>query len=316
TTGIADYTNYDHMKYADKSGVVLDAQEKFAELKEVEKLDKRRNRKELGLAFKGNTKIVIESLEEFSDVCMNFEVVKHCATVLFLESSQLDNLTENSRASFNATNGIRHTENANLNGTASNTSPICHNRTIKNHTIPPNHIAQEKSMVPPKDKMETLDMLQEENENVLEKLRFAEESCQDAETRVNELEKQIRCDGMRVRFGLSTQFVDHAGRPRLSFVVDVNSFNLCSMLDACDNIAKRFMGSDSNSEWRPVVTRKAGFYNSPTIRLHFGEDETPTSDWLLLLYIIDKCLLKLKQALIIFKCFRAKDDSRLMRKCA
>ncbi|PWA41116.1 coiled-coil domain-containing protein SCD2 [Artemisia annua] len=36
-----------------------------------------------------------------------------------------------------------------------------------------------------------LDMLQEENENVLEKLRFAEESCQDAETRVKELEKQV-----------------------------------------------------------------------------------------------------------------------------
>ncbi|CAH1412509.1 unnamed protein product [Lactuca virosa] len=35
-----------------------------------------------------------------------------------------------------------------------------------------------------------LDMLQEENDNVLEKLRFAEESCQDAEMRVKELEKQ------------------------------------------------------------------------------------------------------------------------------
>nr|GEU77185.1 zinc finger, CCHC-type [Tanacetum cinerariifolium] len=51
------------------------------------------------------------------------------------------------------------------------------------------------------------------------------------------------------------QFVDHAGRPRLSFMVDVNSSNLCSLLDACDNVAKIFMGSDSNSEWRPVVWR-------------------------------------------------------------
>nr|GFA72173.1 global transcription factor group B1 [Tanacetum cinerariifolium] len=36
-------------------------------------------------------------------------------------------------------------------------------------------------------------------------------------------------------------------------MVDVNSSNLCSLLDACDNVAKRFMGSDSNSEWRPVA---------------------------------------------------------------
>ncbi|KAK3018168.1 hypothetical protein RJ639_003838 [Escallonia herrerae] len=36
-----------------------------------------------------------------------------------------------------------------------------------------------------------LDMLQEENENILEKLRKEEESCQEAEARVKELEKQV-----------------------------------------------------------------------------------------------------------------------------
>ncbi|KAL0335908.1 UNVERIFIED_CONTAM: Coiled-coil domain-containing protein SCD2 [Sesamum radiatum] len=40
-----------------------------------------------------------------------------------------------------------------------------------------------------------LDMLQEENENVLEKLRFAEESCEAAEARVKELEKQVAALG-------------------------------------------------------------------------------------------------------------------------
>lgn len=34
-------------------------------------------------------------------------------------------------------------------------------------------------------------MLQEENENILEKLRFAEESCEEADARVRELEKQV-----------------------------------------------------------------------------------------------------------------------------
>ncbi|GJR71555.1 hypothetical protein Tco_0083920, partial [Tanacetum coccineum] len=41
------------LSVSDKSGVVLDAQEKFAEPKEAEKLDKRPNRKELVLAFMG-----------------------------------------------------------------------------------------------------------------------------------------------------------------------------------------------------------------------------------------------------------------------
>lgn len=40
-----------------------------------------------------------------------------------------------------------------------------------------------------------LDMLQEENENILEKLRFAEESCEEAEARVRELEKQVAALG-------------------------------------------------------------------------------------------------------------------------
>ncbi|XP_052627576.1 uncharacterized protein LOC111886690 [Lactuca sativa] len=40
-----------------------------------------------------------------------------------------------------------------------------------------------------------LDMLQEENDNVLEKLRFVEESCQDVEMRVKEHEKQVAALG-------------------------------------------------------------------------------------------------------------------------
>ncbi|KAL3655937.1 hypothetical protein CASFOL_000333 [Castilleja foliolosa] len=40
-----------------------------------------------------------------------------------------------------------------------------------------------------------LDMLQEENENILEKLRLAEESCEAADARVKELEKQVAAFG-------------------------------------------------------------------------------------------------------------------------
>lgn len=77
----------------------------------------------------------------------------------------------------------------------------------------------------------------------------------------------VCCEHMKVRFGISTKFVDYAGRPRLSFVLDASP-DLCQVLDACDNLAhKRSLDSGSSSDWRPVVVRKAGFVNSPTIRL-------------------------------------------------
>ncbi|KDP31282.1 hypothetical protein JCGZ_11658 [Jatropha curcas] len=79
---------------------------------------------------------------------------------------------------------------------------------------------------------------------------------------------QLNCPHLRVRFGLSTKFSDHAGRPRLSFVVDASP-SLCGVLDACDNIAQQSYGeSGSSSDWRPVVNRKPGYLNYPTARMH------------------------------------------------
>ncbi|KGN63687.1 protein NEN1 [Cucumis sativus] len=79
---------------------------------------------------------------------------------------------------------------------------------------------------------------------------------------------QLLCNNLRVRFGISTKFTDYAGRPRLSFVVDVPP-NLCTVLEASDGVAQRlFSDSGSGSEWRPAVTRKNGYFNYPTMRLH------------------------------------------------
>ncbi|KAL6843410.1 hypothetical protein ACP4OV_026732 [Aristida adscensionis] len=61
--GIADRSAYDLRAHSDKSGVLLEAQEKFAEPREVEKLVITPSKKELGLAFKGNQKMVLEALE-------------------------------------------------------------------------------------------------------------------------------------------------------------------------------------------------------------------------------------------------------------
>lgn len=77
---------------------------------------------------------------------------------------------------------------------------------------------------------------------------------------------QLCCTRLKVRFGVSTKFVDYAGRPRLSFVVDATP-NLCRVLDACDGLAQKLsVDSGSSSEWRPIVTRKGGFMNLPTVR--------------------------------------------------
>ncbi|KAK6920909.1 Exonuclease, RNase T/DNA polymerase III [Dillenia turbinata] len=79
---------------------------------------------------------------------------------------------------------------------------------------------------------------------------------------------QLHCTNLRVRFGVNTKFVDHAGRPRLNLLVDTSP-SLCQVLDACDMHAQKLsVDSGSSSEWRPVVIRKNGFFNSSTARLH------------------------------------------------
>lgn len=78
---------------------------------------------------------------------------------------------------------------------------------------------------------------------------------------------QLHSPGLKVRFGISTKFVDNAGRPKLNFVVDPSP-SLCNVLEACDSVARKLsMDSGSMSDWMPVVIRKDGFFNYPTIRL-------------------------------------------------
>uniref|UniRef100_A0A0R0FFI0 Anticodon-binding domain-containing protein n=1 Tax=Glycine max TaxID=3847 RepID=A0A0R0FFI0_SOYBN len=65
--GIADRSAYDLRAHSDKSGVLQVAREKFSEPKEVEK--------ELGLAFKGNPRMVVEAHEVEFQVCTLGKVV-------------------------------------------------------------------------------------------------------------------------------------------------------------------------------------------------------------------------------------------------
>ncbi|KAM7269446.1 hypothetical protein ACFE04_024943 [Oxalis oulophora] len=65
--GIADRSAYDLLAHSEKSNVPLVAQEKFLQPKEVEKLIITPVKKELGLAFKGAQKNVVEALEAMKE---------------------------------------------------------------------------------------------------------------------------------------------------------------------------------------------------------------------------------------------------------
>ncbi|KAG9148884.1 hypothetical protein Leryth_024639 [Lithospermum erythrorhizon] len=65
--GIADRSAFDLNAHTDKSGVPLVAHEKYAEPKEVEKLVIATVKKELGLAFKGSQKKIVEALEAMGE---------------------------------------------------------------------------------------------------------------------------------------------------------------------------------------------------------------------------------------------------------
>ncbi|KAF5792681.1 putative DNA-directed DNA polymerase [Helianthus annuus] len=232
-----------------------------------------------------------QSHRSLDDVRMNFEVVKLCASVLFLESSQQD--TENNWASLNAGPINSSKQKSTLEVTRPNISPFTSTET---HTVPPNPVESVNAQPGP---FHTVPMVEESSTTTLSNAfsnhnEFIDpDSVSLASITVNvapfvngphriqilhkDIPMRIRCAGMRIPYGLSANFVDHAGNPILSLVVNASSLNLCKILDACDNIARRFADFDGNSQWRPVLTRNTGFYNSPTIRLHIptvGQDRT------------------------------------------
>ncbi|KAF3775882.1 NEN1 protein [Nymphaea thermarum] len=80
---------------------------------------------------------------------------------------------------------------------------------------------------------------------------------------------QICGVNMKIHFGVSSKFLDHSGRPRVSIVVEPPKA-LCEILDRCDQLARQLSSdSGSDSEWRTTVIRKNGFSKLvPTFRLH------------------------------------------------
>ncbi|KAM3337871.1 protein NEN1 [Capsicum galapagoense] len=262
------------------------------------------------------------------DVRMNFEVLKYCATVLFLESSLPDILTENSWVSPNAaircrTNGsisngmglIIDTPSSSIEiGSPMKSVAEAHIESdnpifplVSRHVEVPDLLEINSSRPDPFNLVQSsaevresiqLDDMKDEPasdsrdssastatggyisytdflepnkisfSSISLSLRPLYRGTQKIQILHNNGELQVFSRCLKVRFGISTRFVDYAGRPRLSFVVDASS-ELCQLLDAIDNLAQKLIeDTGSMSEWRPVVNRKPGFMNCPTIRLN------------------------------------------------
>ncbi|CAH9095789.1 unnamed protein product [Cuscuta epithymum] len=82
----------------------------------------------------------------------------------------------------------------------------------------------------------------------------------------HDAELKICCKNLKVRFGISTKFLDYAGRPQMNIVVNA-THDLCQILDAINTRAQKLsVDSGSSSEWRPIVSRKPGYEIFPTVR--------------------------------------------------
>ncbi|KAJ7978454.1 Protein NEN1-like [Quillaja saponaria] len=276
------------------------------------------------------------------DVRMNLEVLKYCATVLFLESSLPDIFTENSWVSPNATtrscsNGQTSPEGASINmvtpspsmmlkkdsiplsSTTNQTKEESHpifsfmthstkaavstsvgsnitrsdpfnmgslsNEMEREFTLPDvTRVENSKPEMPEASysallsdgSSSSMGYLQPDDiciSSISASLVPFYRGCQRIGLFHKGVPFQICCTGLKVLFGISTKFVDHVGRPRLSFVVNASP-NLCTVLDACNSTAQKLsLDSGSSSDWRHVVTRKEGFVNYPTVRLNIPTAE-------------------------------------------
>ncbi|CAI9753846.1 unnamed protein product [Fraxinus pennsylvanica] len=262
------------------------------------------------------------------DVRMNLEVLKYCATVLFLESSLPDILTDKSWVSPNATTRSRRKVENSVERASKNVNTPSSSFSVEIHSTSQTSDEMEEihpilSPVMPNtgkvtgDLIESIsarsdpfnlaalsdemikDPLMEEEKSLSTEQSFTASAsggsngCTDfleadnvsipslnvtsvpfycGSQKIQVLHKnfplQVLCRHLKVRFGISTKFFDHTVRPRLSFVVNAPP-SLCQVLDTCDNLAQKLsVDSGSCSEWRSVVTRKPGFDNYPTVRLH------------------------------------------------
>ncbi|XP_062201363.1 protein NEN1-like [Phragmites australis] len=225
------------------------------------------------------------------DVRMNLEVLKYCATVLFLEASLPEVLTVENLVE-------RPITRSQANGAASPEVPKLQPNSSPDSSKRQRTVSSVDITMPEGDNQGT-------SESV-ELLSHIEEMKLDATTQMDasssgysgfvepddvstefikisvaplhqfgrrtsiqhkDTPLQLCCAGLKVQFGVSTKFLDNAGRPKLNIVVEIPE-NLSKLLEFCDDLARRSsQESGSTSEWRPLI-KKYGYVNRPTVRIN------------------------------------------------
>ncbi|ESQ40705.1 hypothetical protein EUTSA_v10013435mg [Eutrema salsugineum] len=233
------------------------------------------------------------------DVRMNLEVLKYCATVLFLESS-LPELIVNNSVSPETTSSRRL-----LKASSSREGSVV----ISSHTLPsigensvgepdPFNMSLLRNEMDSDNHLQLDTLMEDEEEENQPSATVVSENTSDHEGFLapdaislpnikailvpfypgsqimklkllhGETPLQLYCSCLKIRFGINGKFLDNAGRRRLNFVVDLNP-SLCSILEACDSNAQKLsVDSGSTSDWNPVINPVKGFVNYSNARIH------------------------------------------------
>lgn len=227
------------------------------------------------------------------DVRMNLDVLKYCATVLFLEASlpevlTVENLME--RAITRSKTNVATSPEAKKSEANSSPDSSKRQRTISQvNNSTPDGDNQESG--DPATNSDLISHIQEMKLDATKQMDVSSSGCsgflepvdvstecikisvtpsyhtQRASIKHKDSQLHLCCASLKVQFGVSSKFLDNAGRPKLNIVVDIPK-DLSEVLEFCDNLAQRSLQEfGSTSEWRPLI-KKYGYVNRPTVRLN------------------------------------------------
>ncbi|KAG7552347.1 Ribonuclease H-like superfamily [Arabidopsis thaliana x Arabidopsis arenosa] len=203
------------------------------------------------------------------DIRMNFEVLKCCATVLFLKSNLPDKLIEYSEDCTNINKSSADWKTGENSNAEAQTNQF--DMSTLRKEIPTDIVASEGTG----DQERFLDL----DEISIPSITATHVGSQRKKIQLFLGDKPLRlhCPELEVHFGINFKFQDTAGRPKLNFVVNLYP-SLCNVLQECDSAAHATsIDSGSISEWNPVII-PIRISSYPTARIHIPAKSSGTGD--------------------------------------